>query len=989
MQIKYKRLFNAVVFFIIILLVGCDSSGAFSDDDFNEVTLERIDIMASPITTKGTSILMLASGNKQPFEVRGYYSDGSVRKLEDLNINNWHTSDQSEGFFETPGILTAGNKHGLVTVFVSKDNIISNKVIVSISDAVIEKILVTPALVNLAQGQPEQLTVMAVYSDDTTADITDSVDWSIANTSIINITKTGVITGIEQGNTTLQAMLNGIVSNQVDINVSDAVLEEIVVTPASVNLARGQLQHLTATAVYSDDTTADMTENVAWLPYDMNDNSVANVNAIGVVKGLEQGKMKIKAVIGGISSKPVDINVSDAVLEKILVEPASVDLARGQLQHLTAMAVYSDDTTADMTENVVWRPYDINDDNNVASVNAIGVVKGLSQGNTTIKAVIGGMSSKPVEINVSDAVLEAIVVTPARVKLAKGQLQQLKAKMIYSDDTTSEVTENAAWFPYDINDDISVASVNAIGVVKGLKQGNTTIKAVIGGISSKPVDINVSDAVLEKILVEPASVDLAKGQLQHLTAMAVYSDDTTADMTENVVWRPYDINDDNNVASVNAIGVVKGLEQGNTTIKAAIGEISDLVEINVSDAVLEAIEVSPERVKLAKGQLQELKAKATYSDGTTADMTENVVWLPYDINDDNGVASANAIGVVKGLKQGNTTIKASIGEINDLVEINVSDAVPEKLEIRPSNLVLGVGQVKNLSAWMIYSDGEEIDVSTKAEWFLGSETYATMMSRGVIRGESIGETSLQAFFSGKASEKSTIKVEENKVTLEPTELYISEFSGEQMKATIIYPDNTQISGNEKCKWSKSGSNSENITIDKGFVTTTTDHGYTYISVDCDDTKSNTTLIKSTTYDITRTIGINSHNEVKIKAYMYPKVYFTFDPVKKRLVGVYDDISGTLLAGYNDIPNTERTATMSIREISGVVTGYQKTGPSSVVGFTWHDNNNIEYNAGYQSSNATVLSIEGPPLGLVLHFNSISDREHFIPGFTIAYLNEEE
>ncbi|WP_318473349.1 Ig-like domain-containing protein [Photobacterium leiognathi] len=988
MQIKYKRLFNAVVFFIIILLVGCDSSGAFSDDDFNEVTLERIDIMASPITTKGTSILMLASGNKQPFEVRGYYSDGSVRKLEDLNINNWHTSDQSEGFFETPGILTAGNKHGLLTVFVSKANIISNKVIVSISDAVIEKILVTPALVNLAQGQPEQLTVMAVYSDDTTADITDSVDWSIANTSIINITKTGVITGIEQGNTTLQAMLNGIVSNQVDINVSDAVLEEIVVTPASVNLARGQLQHLTATAVYSDDTTADMTENAAWFPYDINDDiSVASVNAIGVIKGLKQGNTTIKAVIGGISSKPVDINVSDAVLEKILVEPAAVDLAKGQLQHLTAMAVYSDDTTADMTENVVWRPYDINDDNNVASVNAIGVVKGLEQGNTTIKAVIGGMSSKPVEINVSDAVLEAIVVTPARVKLAKGQLQQLKAKMIYSDDTTSEVTENAAWFPYDINDDISVASVNAIGVVKGLKQGNTTIKAVIGGISSKPVDINVSDAVLEKILVEPASVDLAKGQLQHLTAMAVYSDDTTADMTENVVWRPYDINDDNNVASVNAIGMVKGLEQGNTTIKAAIGEISDLVEINVSDAVLEAIEVSPERVKLAKGQLQELKAKATYSDGTTADMTENVVWLPYDINDDNGVAIANAIGVVKGLKQGNTTIKASIGEINDLVEINVSDAVPEKLEIRPSNLVLGVGQVKNLSAWMIYSDGEEIDVSTKAEWFLGSETYATMMSRGVIRGESIGETSLQAFFSGKASEKSTIKVEENKVTLEPTELYISEFSGEQMKATIIYPDNTQISGNEKCKWSKSGGNSTNITINKGFVTTTTNNGYAYITVDCDDTKSNTALINSTNYYRTNTIGINSNVEVKIKASIHPKVYFTFDPDKKRLVGVYDGISGTLLAGYDDIPNAERTATMSIREISGNVTGYQKTGPYSVAGFTWHDNDHKEYSVGYQNSNVKVLNIEGPPLGLVLHFNSFSDREHFIPGLSIVYQGE--
>ncbi|WP_157132042.1 Ig-like domain-containing protein, partial [Photobacterium leiognathi] len=424
------------------------------------------------------------------------------------------------------------------------------------------------------------------------------------------------------------------------------------------------------------------------------------------------------------------------------------------------------------------------------------------------------------------------------------------------------------------------------------------------------------------------------------------------------------------------------------TIKTTIGELSTLVDINVSDAVLEEIVVtSVLPVNLARGQLQQLTVTGRYSDNTTADITENVAWHSNDKN----VANVNPIGVVKGLEQGNTTIKATIkttiGELSTLVEINVSEAVPVKVEIRPDSLLLGIGQEKQLSAWVIYSDGYEEDVSTKVNWVLDNGTFVTVSSSGLVKGQTKGETFLRAFYSDKVSGKSTIKVEENKVTLEPTELHISEFSGEQMKATIIYPDNTQISGNEKCKWSKSGDNSTNITIDKGFVTTTTDNGYAYITVDCDDTKSNTALIKSTNYDITRTIGINSHNEVKIKAYMYPKVYFTFDPVKKRLVGVYDGISGTLLAGYDDIPNAERTATMSIREISGNVTGYQKTGPYSVAGFTWHDNDNKEYSVGYQNSNVKVLNIEGPPLGLVLHFNSFSDREHFIPGLSIVYQGE--
>ncbi|PSW55546.1 hypothetical protein CTM83_04165 [Photobacterium leiognathi subsp. mandapamensis] len=594
-----------------------------------------------------------------------------------------------------------------------------------------------------------------------------------------------------------------------------------------------------------------------------------------------------------------------------------------------------------------------------------------------------------VDINVSDAVLEEIVVTSVLpVNLARGQLQQLTVTGRYSDNTTADVTENVAWHSNDKN----VANVNPIGLVKGLEQGNTTIKATIKttiGELSTLVDINVSDAVLEEIVVTSVlPVNLARGQLQQLTVTGRYSDNTTADVTENVAWH----SNDKNVANVNPIGLVKGLEQGNTTIKATIkttiGELSTLVDINVSDAVLEEIVVtSVLPVNLARGQLQQLTVTGRYSDNTTADITENVAWHSNDKN----VANVNPIGVVKGLEQGNTTIKATIkttiGELSTLVEINVSEAVPVKVEIRPDSLLLGIGQEKQLSAWVIYSDGYEEDVSTKVNWVLDNGTFVTVSSSGLVKGQTKGETFLRAFYSDKVSGKSTIKVEENKVTLEPTELHISEFSGEQMKATIIYPDNTQISGNEKCKWSKSGDNSTNITIDKGFVTTTTDNGYAYITVDCDDTKSNTALIKSTNYDITRTIGINSHNEVKIKAYMYPKVYFTFDPVKKRLVGVYDGISGTLLAGYDDIPNAERTATMSIREISGNVTGYQKTGPYSVAGFTWHDNDNKEYSVGYQNSNVKVLNIEGPPLGLVLHFNSFSDREHFIPGLSIVYQGE--
>ncbi|MCX9568853.1 hypothetical protein IG530_17935, partial [Vibrio cholerae] len=108
----FNALFLIVVFPLLTLLNGCNSEGAFSE---STVKLERIDIVASPITTRGVSQLTLAVGNKQPFEAVGHYSDGSSHALTDLNVSDWLISNSDVGHFDDPGVLTATHE-GYTTV---------------------------------------------------------------------------------------------------------------------------------------------------------------------------------------------------------------------------------------------------------------------------------------------------------------------------------------------------------------------------------------------------------------------------------------------------------------------------------------------------------------------------------------------------------------------------------------------------------------------------------------------------------------------------------------------------------------------------------------------------------------------------------------------------------------------------------------------------------------------------------------------------------
>ncbi|MGL5671884.1 MAG: Ig-like domain-containing protein [Plesiomonas shigelloides] len=216
-----KGLLALVVLPLLVLLSGCNSEGAFSDPKdppVPVVKLERIDIVASPITTRGVSELMLANGNKQSFEAVGHYSDGSSQSFTDLSLLDWHSSDTEAGRFDIPGVLM-GVDVGNTAVTASKDGITSNTVTVTVTNAVITGMQVTPSPVSVAKGQTQQLTAMATYSDGTSSDVTDSVTWTAGDTSTATVNSAGLLSGVDVGNTTVTATKDTVISNTVNVAI--------------------------------------------------------------------------------------------------------------------------------------------------------------------------------------------------------------------------------------------------------------------------------------------------------------------------------------------------------------------------------------------------------------------------------------------------------------------------------------------------------------------------------------------------------------------------------------------------------------------------------------------------------------------------------------------------------------------------------------------------------------------------------------------------
>jgi hypothetical protein len=465
-------------------------------------------------------------------------------------------------------------------------------------------------------------------------------------------------------------------------------LSRIEVTPSQPSLAKGTTLNLTATGIYSDDSSRTLTNDVSW---QSSDDTIASLSMTGGISALTAGQVSIQASLDG-STGSTQLTVTNAVLSRLEISPSNPQLALGTTLDLSALGLYSDGSSQDLTQQVSWNSANTS----ILTINGGGRVQTLSVGGTSVSATVAGISASQT-ITVSGAVLTAIEVSSPANAIPLGISQPLLALGHYSDNSLQDITELVAWqssSPDLLN--ISTTS-GSRGLATALAVGSVTVTATLGGTSGS-ITLSATAATLNSIDITPLNARLAAGTQTTFRATGHYSDGTIQDISEQAVWATTDS------ATANV---------SNATVSATLGGVTGNATLTVTTAQLLSITITPSALTLPAGTQQTVHAEGNFTDGSVQILDNQVAWgsdIPSIATVSNGLINALQPNA------NSARISASLSGISGSTTVTVTSATLQSLTINPSTPTLAVGTETQLQAIATYSDASQKDVTTQATW---------------------------------------------------------------------------------------------------------------------------------------------------------------------------------------------------------------------------------------------------------------------------------
>ena len=508
----------------------------------------------------------------QPYTVNVDYSDGTTAAVAagvTLTTSNPAVAAVAGGGRGGGGLLINGVGPGTATItatYATGGQTFTDTAtltVASIPPPPQVGLYITPSLASVNVNGTQQFQAHATFSDGTETVVTNTAtcSWTTSDGSIATITTAGggrggfgggggLATGVAAGSVTINATYGGFSATAALTVTSPPVVKSLVILPATATIHVGQDQPFTATAFYSDGTSATVTGTATW---SSSDATVAVMSVAGGGRGGFPGG----GVLGGATATGLAIGtatvsasytengvtltgtavltVTDPPLLSLEITPTNPTVSLlSPNQAFVATAIFTDYSTRNVTAAATWS----SSDGTVAVVSnaggTIGRATGLKAGTSTITASYGGMSASTTLTVVAKKVT-SIQVTPTNPTAVLGINQPFVATAVYDDNTTGAVTGASTW----TSSDPTVASVGTAGGTAGvatpIKAGTTTVTANYQGVSGTSV-LTVSTAKLKSIAITPSPLSIVIGGHQQLTATGTWDDNSTRDITNNVTW---------------------------------------------------------------------------------------------------------------------------------------------------------------------------------------------------------------------------------------------------------------------------------------------------------------------------------------------------------------------------------------------------------------------------------------------------------------------
>jgi hypothetical protein len=667
----------------------------------------------------------IAPGIVLPFSATGTYSDTTTHDL--TTSATWSSSNPAAATVNGSGQATAvaiGSSTISAALGAQAGSTNLNVVPSLVS------IQLNPQNPTIAAGTTQPFTATGTFSDGSTQDLTTSVSWNSSLLSVATIAASGLANGIAAGQSTVTATA-GSVSASTLLTVNPATLNAITVSPTNPIIAAGTTQAFTATGLFSDGSTQNLTASVTWGSLT---SSVAAINSSGLATGLAPGQSTITASLGSVSNSAI-LTVTAAVLTGIVVNPSNPSLLVGNTQQFTATGTYSDSSTQDLTSAATWN----SSNPSVASVSA-GLAAGWTVGTTTVSATFNSVSgSTALTVTVTPPVLQSISVTPANPSVAIGQNRQFIATGQYSDGSTQDLSSFVSWS----SSQPSLAGITTAGLASGLSGGSTAITATLGTVTASAT-LNVNSLALVSIAVTPGTASIALGTGQPFVATGTYADNSTLDLTTSATWS----SSLPSVATLNATGLATSASIGQTMITATAASIAGSSTLTVTPAALASIAITPGIQTISVGTTQQFAATGTFTDGSTQGITGSVQWASSDVFVATISNAAGSQGLATSVATGSSSISATMGSISASTTLTVSVAALVSITVNPPSPSIALGTTQQFTATGMFTDGSTQDLTTSATWGSGNGAAATVSSTALATSLAIGTTAITATLGG-------------------------------------------------------------------------------------------------------------------------------------------------------------------------------------------------------------------------------------------------
>ena len=426
-------------------------------------------------------------------------------------------------------------------------------------------------------------------------------------------------------------------------------LLSVAITPHTSAIALGNNLQFRAIALFSDHSKTDVTGTAFWMSAQP---KVASINAAGMAISKAIGATSISAVYESEGASSI-LTVAPPALASIAVTPRTPSLTPNHSVQLSAIGIFTDGTSQDLSSTVTWS----STPTSVLTISATGLATANSPGAATVTASEGSITGSDA-LAVALPTLVSIALSPQSITLTPMRSAQLKAVGTYSDASTQDISASVTWSASPAG----IVAVSNRGMATGKALGAATITVISNAVSATDT-VAVIAPTLRSLAIAPGGASIPLGENQQLFATGTYNDGSKQDLTSSVQWA----SSDPTILSLSALGMATADALGMVTVTATSGTISATNQLQVSPPIVVSFTVTPASSLLALGAGEQLTALAKFSDGTTQDMTTSVSWSSADP----AIANVSNQGFVLAEQVGGTTIYVSSDSVAGSANVTV------------------------------------------------------------------------------------------------------------------------------------------------------------------------------------------------------------------------------------------------------------------------------------------------------------------------------